>query len=427
MSREFGTPEHFQSDLVTGIKRVRRRGVAERKDLSPTVLDCGTVEFRLARHFGFCFGVENAIEIAYRALAERGNRRVFLLSEMIHSPVVNEDLIRRGAQFLLTTSGTTLIPFSELSADDVVILPAFGISLEILRELEARGVDTQEYDTTCPFVERVWKKAKSLAADGFSLVVHGKHYHEETRATFSRSAILAPTIVVRDTREAEVLGECIRGRLDPVKILESFSGRYSEGYNPADHLRRIGVVNQTTMLAEDTLEVTAVLRDALVDRFGLDNIGQHFADTRDTLCYATSENQASAKALVASGGHVAVVVGGFKSSNTAHLAALCRSFVPTFHIESASDIFSPVEIRCLEPGEKRPQVVSGWLPALPVPATEGSAIDRSAVPGKLVILVTAGASTPDSAIESVIRRLVGVTGAIKEPSLADFREAFGAL
>ena len=212
MARQFDVPTFYRSPVVSRIKEARRLQDPRKKDLSPSVLDFGPVRFKLARHFGFCYGVENAIEIAYRALDEAGDRRVFLLSEMIHNPHVNEDLLSRGIQFLRTTSGEQLLPFDELRSDDIVIIPAFGTTLETEKILSEKGVDVEAYNTTCPFVEKVWTRSKSIGAKDYTVVVHGKRYHEETRATFSHAKDRAPVVIVRDLEEAQRLADVIRGK-----------------------------------------------------------------------------------------------------------------------------------------------------------------------------------------------------------------------
>jgi 4-hydroxy-3-methylbut-2-en-1-yl diphosphate reductase len=380
------------SSLVTSIKRSRPSGAASRKDLTPSLLSYGNLTIKLARHFGCCFGVENALTIAQRALDERGTRRVFLLSEMIHNPQVNERLLEQGVTFLRTTCGKELYPFSELTKDDIVIVPAFGVELEILERLREQGVETSQYDTTCPFVERVWKKARQLGESGYSLLLHGKAYHEETRATFSRAQQCAPTLIVRDGQEATLLASFILGKSPEEELRKVFQGKYSPEYNFSIHPYSVGVINQTTMLAEDTLEVSSIVRSALCERFGESEISRHFADTRDTLCYATSENQSSARALVANGADVALVIGGFKSSNTTHLRALCAQKIPSYHIEAASDILSLSEIRCYEPQWGAPRVSKEWC-------------RRGASGEPIVMAVTAGASTPDEVVDVVIKRL----------------------
>jgi 4-hydroxy-3-methylbut-2-enyl diphosphate reductase len=205
--KQFTIPVRYRSPLISAIKQKRKADDKLKKDFSPTHLDLGNVEIFLARHFGFCYGVENAIEIAFKTVESNPDKRIFLLSEMIHNPFVNEDLLNSGVQFLMDTKGNSLIPFESLSADDVVIIPAFGTTIEIENKLRSIGIQIEKYNTTCPFVEKVWNRAEQIAQKGYSVVVHGKPTHEETRATFSHSDVHAPTIVVYDMAEAIV--DCV--------------------------------------------------------------------------------------------------------------------------------------------------------------------------------------------------------------------------
>lgn len=390
MARSFDVPEYYRSRLVSTVKTARRTADPRKKDLSPTVLDFGPIRFKLARHFGFCYGVENAIEIAYRAIERNPGKRIFLLSEMIHNPHVNEDLLGRGVRFLRTTSGEQLIPFDTLNADDVVIVPAFGATLEVLGQLEARGIDVTPWDTTCPFVEKVWKRSEQIGEQEYTIVVHGKRYHEETRATFSHARAVAPVVVVRDLEEAERLARFIRCEADPSEFAAAFPDRFSEGFDPEADLVRIGVVNQTTMLATETTAIADLLRRAMMDRYGADRISHHFADTSDTLCYATNENQDATKALIASGGDLAIVVGGYNSSNTSHLVELCEERMTTYFVADENDLLGPERIRHFIYERKEVIETTPWLP------------DRR----PLDVVLTAGASCPDVLLDRVIERLV---------------------
>ncbi len=388
--RSFDVPVFYKSPIITRVKEARRVMDPRKRDLDPSVLDFGPVRFKLARHFGFCYGVENAIEIAYRALEENPGRRVFLLSEMIHNPHVNDDLQRRGIRFLRTTEGEQLIPFDELTPDDIVIIPAFGASLEVQADLALRGVETARYDTTCPFVEKVWKKSSQIGGKSYTIVVHGKRFHEETRATFSHAKEAAPVVVVRDLDESEALARVIRGEADAAFFFERFADRFSAGFDPDRDLRRIGVVNQTTMLATETQAIADLLRQAMIDRYGAAEIQDHFADTSDTLCYATNENQSATLALIESGGDVAVVVGGYNSSNTSHLVELCEAAMPTFFVKDADEILSPTRIRHFDIHAKTERETTDWLPAK----------------RPLDVVLTAGASCPDALLDEVVRKLL---------------------
>jgi 4-hydroxy-3-methylbut-2-enyl diphosphate reductase len=391
MARQFNVPEFYQSSIISTVKEARRITDPRKKELSPSVLDFGSVRFKIARHFGFCYGVENAIEIAYRALEENEGKRIFLLSEMIHNPHVNGDLQRRGIRFLRTTTGEQLIPLDVLTEDDVVIIPAFGTSLEVEEALEARGVDTVSYNTTCPFVEKVWKKGTQIGSKNYAIVVHGKRHHEETRATFSHARRSAPVVVVRDLEEASDLAKVIRGERDAAYFYERFEDRYSNGFDPSQHLQRIGVVNQTTMLATETQAIANLLREAMIERYGTVDLEEHFADTSDTLCYATNENQNATISLIEDGADVGIVVGGYNSSNTSHLVDLCAEVMPTYFIRDADEIVSRDLIRHFDTHQKTVRETRDWMP-------EKRPVD---------IVLTAGASCPDALLDEVLRKVVG--------------------
>jgi 4-hydroxy-3-methylbut-2-en-1-yl diphosphate reductase len=399
MPRQFDVPIFYKSPIISRVKESRRETDPRKRDLSPSVLDFGPVRFKLARHFGFCYGVENAIDIAYRALEENPGRRIFLLSEMIHNPHVNEDLQRRGIRFLRTTNGEQIFPFDELNEQDIVIIPAFGATLEIQATLQQLGVDVQAYNTTCPFVEKVWKKSSQIGKKNYSIVVHGKRYHEETRATFSQAKREAPVVVVRDLEEAKDLARVIRGEAGRDFFFERFPDRYSDGFEPERDLVRIGVVNQTTMLATETQAIADLLRQAVIDRYGAENVHDHFADTSDTLCYATNENQNATLALIEEGGDVAIVVGGYNSSNTSHLVELCEAKMPTYFVRDADEIESSERIHHFDLHAKERRETKNWFP------------DRN--PADVVL--TAGASCPDALLEEVILKIVSWFGPAARP------------
>jgi 4-hydroxy-3-methylbut-2-enyl diphosphate reductase len=358
------------------------------------VLDFGPVRFILARHFGFCFGVENAVDIAYRTLEAHADRRVFFLSEMIHNPNVNWDLQERGVRFIFTSSGEQLVPWDELTPDDIVVVPAFGTTLEIQETLTARGIDPYTYNTTCPFVEKVWKRSAQLGASGYTVVVHGKATHEETRATFSHSLRCAPTVVILNVEEAYILADIIRGKLGCEAFFSHFARTCSVGFDPAQHLVRIGVVNQTTMLASETWEISQVLMQAMVDRYGEEHLHDHFADTSDTLCYATNENQNATYALIQQGADVGIVVGGYNSSNTSHIVELCQAAMPTFFIRNAEEILSLQRIRHFLLHLRQMTTTEGWLP------------DKR----PLDVALTCGASCPDAIVDGVLFRVLSFCG-----------------
>ncbi len=389
MARQFSVPGFYRSSLITRVKNARSAADPRKRDLSPSVLDFGPVRYKIARHFGFCYGVENAIEIAYQAISENPDKRIFLLSEMIHNPHVNEDLQARGIRFLRTTLGEQLIPFSELTEDDIAIIPAFGTTLEVESELASIGINTKSYNTTCPFVEKVWKRSEQIGKKNYSIVVHGKRLHEETRATFSHAEKDAPVVVVLDLDEAKELGRVIAGEQDAAFFAERFSGHYSDGFDPEVDLARIGVVNQTTMLATETQAIANYLRDVMSKRFPDDSISDHFADTSDTLCYATNENQNATYALIEDPADLAIVVGGYNSSNTSHLVELCVERMPTYFIKDASALISTNQIQHFDLHTRQETTTTNWLP-------NKRPVD---------IVLTAGASCPDALLDQVIERI----------------------
>ncbi|HLZ16705.1 MAG TPA: 4-hydroxy-3-methylbut-2-enyl diphosphate reductase [Cyclobacteriaceae bacterium] len=309
-----------------------------KQDFSPTQLDFGPVQFFLARHFGFCYGVENAIEISYRALEENPGRQVYLLSQMIHNQEVNADLQSRGIKFIADTDGTQFIPWGKINAEDIVIIPAFGTTLEIENFLLGKKVEVQKYNTTCPFVEKVWNRAEKLGGENYTIIIHGKPNHEETRATFSHSAYRGASVIVQHMNDAQQLAKYITGEKAREEFFAEFENRFSKGFDPERDLRRIGVVNQTTMLATETQAIADFFKQAMRDRYGEENLKNHFADTRDTLCYATNDNQDASYELLKTGADLAIVVGGYNSSNTSHIVELCERKFPTYFINSEAEI-----------------------------------------------------------------------------------------
>lgn len=392
MARQFDVPQFYRSEIISTVKNFRRIEDPKKRDLSPSILDFGPVRFKIGRHFGFCYGVENAIEIAYRALTKHPNQRIFLLSEIIHNSHVNEDLRKRGVQFICETSGEQLIPFEDLHPEDVVIVPAFGTTVEIEEALSQRGIHPYKYNTTCPFVEKVWKKSQEIGQREYSVIIHGKRNHEETRATFSHSQKSAPVVVVRDLDETEKLAKVIRGEETTDFFYQHFGDRCSTDFDPKVHLERIGVVNQTTMLASETQAIASLLRQVIIDRYGAQNVNAHFADTRDTLCYATKENQDAALSLIENGANLAIIVGGYNSSNTSHLVALCQASLPTYFVSDETEILSPNRIRHLDVRTRILTETESWLPT-----QNGSPTD---------IILTAGASCPDALLDQVLQKIV---------------------
>src|SRR5690606_9596755 len=239
---------------------------------------------------------------------ENPSRNVYLLSQMIHNPEVNNDLENRGIRFIMDTDGRQFIPWDDIGPEDIVIIPAFGTTVEIENLLLDKGVEVQQYNTTCPFVEKVWNRAHKLGSEQYTVIIHGKPGHEETRATFSHSTQSAPSLIVRDMSEAVVVGDFILGRISRESFMEQFKGRFSEGFDPDRDLVRLGVVNQTTMLATETQAIADYFRGVMMEKFGADQLKEHFADTRDTLCYATNDNQSATYELLKTGADLAIVV-----------------------------------------------------------------------------------------------------------------------
>jgi 4-hydroxy-3-methylbut-2-enyl diphosphate reductase len=389
--KQFDVPVIYRSPLIAAIKKKRKELDKMKKDFSPTLLDYGPLKIYLARHFGFCYGVENAIEIAFRTIEENPGKRIFLLSEMIHNPQVNADLLAKGVQFLQDTYGKQVIPFDTITNNDIVIIPAFGTTLDIEKQLTAIGIETYKYNTTCPFVEKVWNRSEQIAQKNYTVVVHGKPTHEETRATFSHASANTPTIIVNDIQDAILLGNYISGKKNSSLFNEDFKGKFSEGFDVNKDLQRIGVVNQTTMLASDTQEISDYLKQVMATTYKLDEtkIEERFADTRDTLCYATNDNQSAVYGLLKQQADLAIVVGGYNSSNTTHLVELCEAKLPTYFINSEEKILTDTSILHYDIHSKQELLTENFLTA-EKPVT---------------ILITSGASCPDAMVEGIIEKL----------------------
>jgi 4-hydroxy-3-methylbut-2-enyl diphosphate reductase len=356
------------------------------------VLTVGDVTIRLAREFGFCYGVERAVEYAYQTRRKFPDRRIYLVGEIIHNPHVNTRLRDMGIEILRAEEGR--FDFTGVTPEDVVILPAFGVTIhdfERLRELGCILVDT-----TCGSVLNVWKRVESYAKDGFTALIHGKHYHEETRATASqvRKYEAGHYIIVRDISEARLVCDYIEGRVDAAALMGRLGHATSPGFNPELHLRRVGVANQTTMLARESLAIAAEVGDAVGRARGA---GARESDFRtfDTICSATQERQDAVEELLREPLDVMVVIGGFNSSNTISLAALCAERVPTFHVESPEGIDPDIgSVHYRPTGLKHAEADRhGWLP-----------------PGEIRVGITAGASTPNSKIGEAVMRILATRG-----------------
>lgn len=397
----------YQSRLCAAIKLLARQH--ERTAAAPVTLDFGAVRYVIPSHFGFCLGVKNAIERAYETLAENPGRRVFMLSELIHNPFVNEDLLRRGLRYLQTDKGTAYtttgsvatgvageqLLWDTLTPEDIVIIPAFGATDEDKRRLVRKGIPVFHYDATCMLVEKVWKAARSYGREGYTVVIHGKHEHEETKATFSNTRRHAPAVIVRNLEEARQLGEIIASDDASVhaRFYALFAGRHTPGFDVARHLERVAVVNQTTLLMNETLAIIEHLRAVYKKKFGDDQrVGG--SSRRDTLCYATQVNQDALSRALAEPLDAAFVIGGKNSSNTYQLFRLCEQALgeKAFFIQSESNILSRAAV------EHYVYAGGGHGHSEARPLWPGNGTPKH-------VLITGGASCPDGIIQQVITRI----------------------
>lgn len=391
------TPNYYRASL--GMKEAigpsiaedYHSGLVDRMKSEGHRLELEGISFRLAKEFGFCYGVDKAVDMAYEARLKFPDRRIFLTYEIIHNPRVNRRLQEMGIEFLSGSlkSGLTV---EDIGPEDVVLMPAFGVPADYLERLKAIGCVL--VDTTCGSVVHVWKRVERYAKDGFTSLVHGKALHAETLATVSQAQKLGGhTVVVRDREEAELVCAIIRGEQPPDRVADLGPAALSKDFDPHRHLERIGVANQTTMLASESLEIARIVGEALADRYGEENLKEHFRSF-DTICSATQERQDAIVELVESGElDLMLIVGGYNSSNTGHLLEIASQSVPAFHICDSGEILSAREIRHQPYGNKEPVVTEGWLPE-----------------GPLTVGITAGASTPNRAIGEAVERLAEVRG-----------------
>jgi len=389
IKKKFTIPAAYEANFVKKVKELAYAADPKPAVSMPVLLDFGKVRFWLARNFGFCWGVENAVEIAYKTLEQEKDKRVYLLSEMIHNPTVNEDLKRKGIQFLFETDGTPIIPLSTLTKEDVVIVPAFGASKDVVKELIEIGIDPKKYDTTCPFVTKVWKRGGKLAKSGHSLVIHGKHNHEETKATFSQNADESPTVIVKNIEEAKALASCMLGEKTKAEFDALFGHKCTPNFDPIIDLEHFGVINQTTMLASETEEVMGILKEAATKRFGSEKVAKHMANTKDTLCYATYENQSATLELAKTNSDVAFVLGGYNSSNTMHLVEILEKSMATYHIRDFAEINGLETIQHFDQWTHQIVETENWAPT---PKNQNP----------ITIALTSGASCPDVLVDELI-------------------------
>ncbi|MEO5763533.1 MAG: 4-hydroxy-3-methylbut-2-enyl diphosphate reductase [Vicinamibacteria bacterium] len=358
---------------------------------------------RLAREFGFCYGVDRAIEYAYEAKKRFPDRRLFLSGEIIHNPSVNQNLRQMGFT-ILEDGRVPATRYASVTAEDVVVLPAFGVTVDELKHL--RGIGAILVDTTCGSVLNVWKNVSKYARDGFTVVIHGKHYHEETRATASQ-ALLHPNgayLCVRDEAETEFVSRFVRGEIFREEFMAKFAQAVSLGFDPVIHLERVGLANQTTMLMSESLRVQEMLRATYVAKYGAEEAATRFRSF-DTICSATQDRQdAVLKMFEETPPEVMLVIGGYNSSNTQALVRICSARCPTYYVESPECI-DPVTGALLHRGvgATTSHTVTGWL--------------RPASEGPVTLGVTAGASTPDSVVARSIERILQSRGA----TVADLR------
>ena len=407
-------PNHYAGPIIQKVKDFRLAN--GKRSLSPTLLEICQLQVLIPRHFGFCFGVERAIHMAFSTLEKNPEHRTFLVSEIIHNPLVNNELKERGIEFIYDAEGRRQVSADELSNDDIALIPAFGTTLQIEDSLKQSGIDTstkeyrESYDTTCPFVSKVWKRGEELGREGYTIIIHGKYKHEETQATHSHTKEHTKTLVVLDEAEAKKVAAYITGEMALADFERQFAGMASEHFDPERDLKRVAVVNQTTMLADETKQVTETLREAMRQRYGEENLDYHCADTNDTLCYATNQNQNATRALLRSSADLALIVGGYNSSNTAHLVEICSEIMPSFLIANSDEILSQHGIRHFDIHAKQMAESQDWLPGeLPVR-----------------LIITSGASCPDILMNQVLQKVAGFYGyseaEIAEANLSLFEE-----
>jgi len=378
--------QHYRSQVV---ERLRSRG---------GVLEAAGLTVRLAKAFGFCYGVERAIDLAYAARKVFQDRTIYILGEIIHNPEVNKQLLEMNIRFLSGPHKSAEI--GDLTAEDVVLIPAFGAPMAVMERLIQIGC--QMVDTTCGDVMSVWKRVTQNAREGFTSIIHGKSRHEETQATSSRAIanLGGHYLVVLNLEETDIVCDYIRSGGDKTAFLERFHGAHSPGFDADRDLAAIGVANQTTMLRSETEEIQNRLRQAMTDRYGNENIAKHYR-MFDTICGATQERQDALLQLLQEPLDMMMVVGGYNSSNTSHLAELSAARVPTFFIKNAGEILSSTTIRHFDLHQQKEVTTANWLPAGPV-----------------CVGITAGASCPNNLIDDTVRRLFELRGANADAILA---------
>jgi len=379
----FGLKEEIKETL----DREYQSGLIERIKASDWQYHQGNTTIKLAKEYGFCYGVDRSIDYAYQTVQKFPDKKIYLTGEIIHNPFVNKRLIDKGVMFLSGqyNKGESI---KDVQKEDIVILPAFGVSVSALNELKEIGCIL--VDTTCGSVLNVWKHVKRFSKENYTALIHGKYYHEETIATASQTDLSndGKYIIVRNFEETDRVCEFIRGNGSKKDLLEYFKKAISPGFDPERDLLKIGVANQTTMLANESLKVAQMVKEAMIDRYGEENIDTHFRSF-DTICSATQERQDAIIDLLDSGVDLTIIIGGFNSSNTNNLTNIAVRYGPAYHIEDGSALIDREQIQHKLPDSQDIKKTTGWLPE-----------------GTLTIGVTAGASTPDSKIEEVINRIL---------------------
>jgi 4-hydroxy-3-methylbut-2-enyl diphosphate reductase len=380
--RGFGLKNEIRQFLVADY----HSELVEKIKSQNNTITVGRLTFRLAEEFGFCYGVDFALNLAYETRKKFPDRRIFLTSEIIHNPRVNSRLQEMGIEFIDCSAGNPL-RFAHIKSDDIVMLPAFGAPVEEYRDLREKSCLV--VDTTCGSVVAVWKRVQRYASEGFTAIIHGKHAHEETRATSSQVAEYedGKFLVVLDKTEAACVCRYIVEGGDSQQFKSRFKDACSDGFEPDEDLRRVGLANQTTMLSSESLEIAEMVRQAIAQRYGEQVVSERYRHF-DTICTATQDRQDAVARLVREDVDLMIVVGGYNSSNTSHLCEISSLHKPAYHIGDASCIISPSCIRHKPVGRSEEILTGDWLPD-----------------GDVKIGVTAGASTPDRIVGEVIDRI----------------------
>ena len=381
----------LKSEVGPVLARTYQSPVVERLKALGYEASAAGLHFKLAKEFGFCYGVDRAVDYAYQTRRQFPDKRVYLSGEIIHNPDVNRRIQEMGIT-ILDHHTDPAERFRQVQPGDVVIMPAFGVSIPELQHLQHKQCIL--VDTTCGSVLNVWKKVNYYARDGYTVIIHGKHYHEETRATASQALTHAggQYLCVRDLDETALVCDFIRGRISSDDLLSRFKDVSSEGFDPDRDLQKIGLANQTTMLMSETLKVQDMLRRAMIDRYGKDDLDARFR-AFDTICSATQERQDAVLEMLDAGGlDVMIVIGGYNSSNTLALARMCEPRVTTFYIDSPTCVEGS-RIRHRRVGATEETTTEAWLPE-----------------GNVRVGITAGASTPDSVVGETIERILAVRG-----------------